>query len=201
MIELGPATENEMVLAFLQAEVDSPRFGLPFPSVFEQLQRFGITKQTLLEIPDLDSPRDNSLRTQLLSELRGYRKNSLPFAGFPDDVRWRRVGLQSGDWEMVRYANEPTWVSLSAGTRRVVDGANHIEINQLSNPHDHIRAIAENLRNGKRYPPLIGIENEDGNIVLAEGHCRATACAIVRPEDPIECLIGQSPSFKGWRYY
>ena len=30
MIELGPATENDMVLEFLRAEVDSPRFGLAY---------------------------------------------------------------------------------------------------------------------------------------------------------------------------
>jgi hypothetical protein len=201
MIELGPATENEMVLAFLQAEIDSPRFGLAYPTFFDQVNRFGITRQTLLENADLNSQRDNALRTQLLGVLRGYRRNSLLFAGFPDDVRWRRVGLQSDDWEKVRYARERSWIDLSGGTRRVLDGANHIDISQIGNPNDHIRAIASDLRNGKRYPPLIGVENDEGEIILAEGHCRATACAITRPRHGIECIVGKSPSFGNWRYY
>jgi len=76
-----------------------------------------------------------------------------------------------------------------------------IDISQIGNPNDHIRAIASDLINGKRYPPLIGVENDEGEIVLAEGHCRATACAITRPRHGIECIVGKSASFGNWRYY
>jgi hypothetical protein len=38
MIEIGPATENEMVLAFLRGEIESPRFGALYKQCFDQLR-------------------------------------------------------------------------------------------------------------------------------------------------------------------
>ena len=201
MIELGPATENDMVLEFLRAEVDSPRFGLAYSGLFDQLRAHMITKHSLLVVADLNSSRDNDLRAQILGAVRGYRRNCLLFDGFPDDVTWRRVELQSSDWVRVNYANEPTWVALSGGTRRVADGANNIDLISAGNANGHIRSLAAELRKGKRYPSLIGVENDKGEIVLAEGHCRATACALVEPTGASACLIGRSPGIRKWRYY
>jgi hypothetical protein len=53
MIELGPATEDEMVLAFLRAEVESSRFGGPYQNCFDQLEKLGIDQKLLLDNADL----------------------------------------------------------------------------------------------------------------------------------------------------
>jgi hypothetical protein len=49
MIELGPATEDEMVLAFLRAEVESSRFGGRYPSHFAQFGQFGFDRGVLID--------------------------------------------------------------------------------------------------------------------------------------------------------
>src|SRR5437588_4675892 len=110
MIEIGPATENEMVLAFVQAEIDSARFGPIYTGI---LSNSGINRESLIDRADLNSAKDNWMRKELLKRVRGYGNDSLLFRGFPNSVQWRRVGLEAADWEMVTYANYPTWLTLS----------------------------------------------------------------------------------------
>jgi hypothetical protein len=49
MIDLGPATEHDMVLVFIKAEVDSARFKAPYQSCFDRLEKLGFGRQLLLE--------------------------------------------------------------------------------------------------------------------------------------------------------
>src|ERR1019366_4177138 len=110
MIEMGLATENDMVLAFLRAEVESPRFGAIYSQYLDRLNTCGISRERLIDSADLNSPRENAQRIELLKAVRGYRANNLLFRSFPNDVTWRRVGVEPSDWMNVRYANYPTWV-------------------------------------------------------------------------------------------
>lgn len=79
MQELGPATEHEMVLAFLQAEVDSPRWTHLYAAMLQQL---GATRD-LVDHADLTRDEENLRRIQLLAGVRGYRMNAALFRGFP----------------------------------------------------------------------------------------------------------------------
>lgn len=81
--------------------------------------------------------------------MRGYRANRWLFA----DTTWRRVGLEPGDFALLRYCN-PTgalgFVQLSGGTRRVVDAAASFDrIETDASPH--VRAVVEALRAGEAY--------------------------------------------------
>jgi hypothetical protein len=72
-------------------------------------------------------------------------------------------------------------VTLSGGTRVVVDGVENI--NSLVAAEDanrNIRAVADDLRSGKRYAELIGVDGEVGKVILVEGHTRATAYALAQ---------------------
>src|SRR5215467_13052121 len=101
--ELGPATEHEVVLAFLQAEVDSPRFG---PLVAQVLQGLQLTR-ALIDQPDLTGAQQNLERINVLANYRGYRVNLWLFNGFPcDTITWRRARLGLDDFAMLRYGNE-----------------------------------------------------------------------------------------------
>ena len=92
MLLIGPATEHEMVLAFLKAEIDSPRY----EQVYRQKSSaLGFSRTQLIESADLHNDRQNMERIKLLGEVRGYGANSYLFPGFPNDVSWQRVRLSN----------------------------------------------------------------------------------------------------------
>jgi len=162
----------------------------------------GFNPQNLVENADLRSPRDNAQRIAILKAVRGYRASQFLFAGFPNDVLWRRVGLESTDWNTIKYANHSTWLTVSGGTRIVADGANNIDsVAAAENANQNIKAVADALRNGKRYAELIGVGDEAGEIILVEGHTRATAYALVRLPECAECIVGSSPTMRTWKFY
>jgi len=199
MIELGPATEHQMVLAFLRAEIESPRFSQFYRQCLDQLQQFGVNRETLLDDPDLGSCRDNSLRIKMLGAGRGYRGNTLLFAGFPTDVFWRRVAIEHADWTRVKYANYPTWKDLSGGTRFVTDGANNIaSVVGAEDVNKNVAGLIAELKKGRRYPELIGVANERDEIILIEGHSRATAYAVAGLVEPIQAIVGSSANMNSW---
>lgn len=201
MIELGPATENGMVLAFLRAEVDSPRFGAIYRQHLDRVNALGITRERLIENADLNSSQDNTLRIEFLKAVRGYRANNFLFRFFPDDATWRLVGVEPADWISVRYGNHPTWTALSRGTRVVTDGARNIDSIIVQDANDNIRALAIELGKGKRYPELIGVDDDDNGIILIEGHSRATAYALARLQETVPCIVGSSTHMKDWVFY
>lgn len=152
MIEQGSVTENEMVLAFLQAEIRSSRYG----SIIQQtLAQVGL-KDSLIESPNLSDAVENAQRRSLLA-YRGYPRRGL-FTRFPLDVEWRWVDLESSDLQAIRYIRDnitatPNWTNLSNGTRLVREGACAVR-QQSSNPlFQQIFAIARGIRDGVRYPP------------------------------------------------
>ncbi len=200
MIELGPATENDMVLAFLRAELGSPRFGARYGPHLANLNTVGITRGRLIDNADPSSSRDNAYRIKLLQAVRGYPDGSA-FRSFPKDVMWRRVGVEPADWVRVRYMNDSGWVTLSRGTRVVADGAINIDSISAGDANDNIRALVVELGKGKRYPDLIGVIDGDNGIILIEGHCRATAYALARLQEPVGCIVGSSAHMKDWAYY
>jgi len=70
-----------MVLAFLQAEVDSPRF--------RHSARKAVGDMNLVSSPRLDEPRENARRRTALQRYRGFGNNDWLFRGFPAEVaRW-----------------------------------------------------------------------------------------------------------------
>lgn len=199
MIERGPANELEMVLAFLRAELDSPRFGAAYQGI---LDRSGVSRVALIDRPDLGSRRDNFHRSELLRAVRGYGSRTLLFAGFPTDVAWRRVDLEQADLDRLRYANFPTWNNLSGGSRRVLDGARNVaSVQDAEGTAGHVQGIVAQLALGRRYPELIAVAGADDTLVLLEGHTRATAHALVGIGKPVPVLVGCSASMAEWAFY
>jgi hypothetical protein len=202
MIELGPATEDEMVLAFLRAEVESSRFGRPYQNCFDALKKFGINQEHLLGEADLHSVQHNSIRKDILRIARGYGDSQLLFRSFPDDATWRCIALERTDLGKLKYGNWPPWPDFSGGTRRVVDGAANIDSFDLGNRTNNvILAVAADVRAGKRYAELIGAEGEGGDIILIEGHVRATAYVLAQLPEGVECIVGSSPAMHTWAAY
>jgi hypothetical protein len=152
MIELAPSNENEMVLAFLKAEIDSPRFGADYQNL---IQQSGLDKSELIANASLFEPRQNAARRALLGDARGYGNNVYLFAGFPQNVAWRRVKITSDDYDTLMYTKYLTWIDLSGGSRKVVDGAKNIgSIAVDEQAISDIQAVAEAVKKGQRYPEL-----------------------------------------------
>src|SRR5262245_54609974 len=86
LIELGPSSEAAMVLAFLQAERESPRFSWAIDG----------DSSGLLDGANLDDPEENAARARMLG-YRGFQQRDFLFRGFPADVQWRRVELEAAD--------------------------------------------------------------------------------------------------------
>lgn len=199
MRDLSPATEDAVVLAFLQAEIDSARFG---PLYATLLSNSGLERGSIVDRPNLQSDRENRIRRELLTAVRGYGNRTLLFKGFPQNVTWRKVAIETEDADKLKYANYETWVQLSGGSRFVVDGAKRVEAIQVGeNANENIKAVADDLRAGKRYPELIAVESEGGFLILVEGHTRATAYVLARIAEPIEVFVGSSPQIKLWAFY
>jgi hypothetical protein len=199
MIERGSATEHEMVLALLQAEIDSARFGPIYQNI---LTRSRLNRTPLIDQANLANANDNHIRTELLKAVRGYKANQYLFNGFPSNVQWRRVELELIELTRLKYANFPTWITLSGGSRSVVDGAKNVErIQAAENANDNIRAVAESVRNGHRFPELIVVQADGQDLILVEGHTRATAYVLAQPSNPIELLVGSSSLLKQWFFY
>jgi hypothetical protein len=202
LTELDPVTEDDMVLAFLRAEIDSPRFGSKYRRCLDQLRPLGVTRSALLDDADLSDPVGNAQRIELLKAVRGFHANAWLFEGFPRDVSWRLVALEPADWVRVKYANYPTWVTLSGGTRLVTDGARNIDsVAAEEDAKKNVKQLATEVAKGTRYPDLIGVYGDEGEIILVEGHSRATAYVIAQLTEPVRFIVGSSRNLKSWAFY
>jgi hypothetical protein len=199
MRDLGPASEDEVILAFLQAEIDSTRFGQYYAAL---LSNSGLERGSIVDRANLQSNRENAVRRKLLTAVRGYGNRTLLFRGFPQNVMWRKVAIEAEDADKLKYANYETWVQLSGGSRLVVDGAKGVDAILVGeNANENIKAVANDLRAGKRYPALVAVESEGGFLILVEGHTRATAYVLARIAQPMDVFVGSSPQMKHWAFY
>jgi hypothetical protein len=174
-----------MVLAFLRAELDSRRFG----------GEYQLDRRTLIDAADLQSSSQNAARLHELQRVKGALL--LPSG----NVTWRRVAIERGDVPRLKYLNHPDWIQFSHGTRLVSEGAKNIDSNSLANDTgDHIRRIAEALGSGVTYPELIAVEEEGecSDIILTEGHARATAYILAGWPRDILCILGTSHLTHEW---
>jgi hypothetical protein len=193
-------SENEMVLAFLKAEIDSPRFG---SHVKQGLVSQNSTRD-IIDNPDLQNDSENLIRGNCLESFRGYQTNQFLFQGFPNNIVWKRASVAKTELENFKYANYPTWVELSQGSRLVSDGASNINTIQIDDININVKAVEKLIRLGKSFPELILVsKSQNDNPVLIEGHTRATAYSLAKDAlpDEIEVLVGFSDQIDQWCFY
>jgi hypothetical protein len=221
VLVVGPSSEEEMVLAFLQAEVDSPRFS--------RSARKAVGDMNLVSNPRLDEPHENARRRTALQRYRGFGSNDWLFRGFPTEAAsWERVRLTRDDLGGLLYTRAPEWVLLSRGSRLVADGAEHVGVDavptspeiaatasavgwpprELGTPEWHakvrqasegIEAVKKELGAGRVYPEtIIFAEGRSAPHIIAEGHTRATAQFLhMNAADEVEVLVAYAP-LVGW---
>ena len=204
----GGSSPEEMVAAFLLAEIESDRWGEDF--VLPLLKRNG-WPESLVRTPNLADRGANVQRAQLLAEYRGWENNLLMCPEFPRDVDWRKAELDPADVGQVLGARFPTWDTLSGGSRRVADCvsvARHGPLPKL--PHGELRegiaeAVARSYWLAHRYrsgdelpPPILVTPRVHHPIVAIEGHTRLIAWSLADRADPLTVILGISDQLNGW---
>ncbi len=194
------SSEEEMVLAFLKAEIDSPRFK---KHIEDALSRMGYTR-ALIDNANLNDSVENHFRANCLV-FRGFKNNQMLFQGFPSNIIWERMSLSKKELGSLKYANYPTWINLSKGTRLVAAGAKNIDIIQVAeNTNANVKAVQKLVETGVVFPELILVsKNKKDDLILVEGHTRATAYELAKDylQDEIEVIVGYSEGLGSWIWY
>lgn len=202
MQDLGPATDDQVILAWLQAETKSARFGNLVQADVATLAAIRNAAQN----PDLTDPQQNALRRWVIAGTRGFGRGALLFTGLANDILWRRAHVSIAEVGDMLYARHPTWRALAPRTLTVSEGATNVGVVPVpDDPSPHIRAIARDIRQTNpvpTYPEIICLARPDGRISVMEGHSRATAFVLEvnRLPDGVDIYLGDSAGVATWAY-
>jgi hypothetical protein len=123
MDELGSASDDQVILAWLQAEIESLDFQQylvgdpPNPSYLALALKSARS-------PNLRDAEQNELRRRIISKTHGFGEGTGSFEGLANDIQWRRVRLTTDEVAEMLYANRAgAWPTLAPVTRKVAEGA------------------------------------------------------------------------------
>jgi hypothetical protein len=197
---LRAASEDEVVAAFLAAEIDSGRFRA---HVVSALAAVG-ANESLIRAPRLNHPRESELRARVLA-YRGWPRTFL-FDGFPRNVAWTRISLTRAELAQMQYPALDEWRRRSP-TRLPEVAAARLRSGELAEPglRQACRLLSERYRLGSEVPPIIVVSTQpSGRLVVLEGCLRLTAMFWESPRgEPAETetLLGVSGGMDRWRHY
>ena len=191
MEPLRDLSEDEVILAFLRAELNTPR-------QFERREALG-TPATLMTHANLDDPEENDARRSLLAAYRGF-PDALLFEGFPHNVHWQLVRMSADELLGIRFLKFGGWITMSGGTRRVQVVAERIRSGIVSSTDDEDFTPRPGLSEA-----LEGIiAATDGRMLtLIEGHHRVTGLALAPERCPehLEIIVGTSARMNDWVFF
>jgi hypothetical protein len=205
MEDRGAATEDQVILAWLQAAIESPEFQAylvgdpPNPAHLSAALK-------VARSPDLRDGTQNELRREIITTAYGFGRGTGSFAGLGDDIAWRRVRLLPAEVAELLYArHDGAWQVLSPVTRKVAEGATNIGHVFTGDPTNMVvLSLASGLcHSEKKVPEIIALKRPgDGRLVILEGHARATAIVLEahRFEHGVDVYVGDGPSVAGWAY-
>lgn len=207
---LRPASEEEVVAAFLRAEAEE--MGRHHAAIAERLAHDHQPPAIVLH-PDAGDRAACEYRRRLLSDLRGFGRGEGMFVGFPDRVEWQRVALSADELLEIRYIDDRSsdnfWTTLSGGTRRPLDAA--ARIRQGVGPRWTLdvwdlagcAAVVSRVRSGTLPELIAATTSGRERIVALEGNGRLTSFALFRTRlpDEIEVLCGVADGLATWGLY
>jgi hypothetical protein len=203
--DLGPADDNQVLLAWLQAVIESPDFQAYIVGNPPDPSRLAAVLKAARS-PDLRDPGQNDLRRDVIASVYGFGQGRGSFAGIGPDLAWRRFRVTVDEVGDMLYArHEGAWQLLSPATRKVAEGATnvgHVFTGDATNMV--VLSLAAGLcHSEKKIPEVIALRRpDDGRLVILEGHARATAIALEAHRFPkgVEVFVGDGPSVAGWAY-
>jgi len=202
MEDLGGATEDQVILAWLQAEIESPDFQAfvignpPNPATLSAVLKAARS-------PDLKDPAQNQLRREVITAVYGFGQGTGSFQGLAGDIVWRRFRLTTDDVGELLYARQgASWPILAPATRKVAEGATNVgHVFTGDQTNMVVLSLASGLcHSGKKVPEIIALRRPDGAFVILEGHARSTAIVLEahRFPDGVHAYIGDGPSVANW---
>ena len=205
MDDLGSATENQVILAWLQAEIESVAFQQylagepPNPVYLAQALRAARS-------PNLRDADQNELRRKIVVKTHGFGLGLKSFEGLANDIQWRRARVTSHEvGEMLYASGHAAWTALAPATRKVAEGASNVG-HVFTGDQTNMLVLALALRiadsnPAPALPEIICLRRPDSQLVIMEGHTRATAIMLEAHRIPqVNVYVGTSPSVSGWAY-
>jgi hypothetical protein len=199
------ASEDEVIAAFLRAEIDSDRFGQGILAALEADHR----PRSIVDSAILRDPEESMYRRSLLGRVRGWGRGEGMFQGFPAEIEWNLAAVTPKELAQVRYIAWDWWLDRSAGTRLATEYARRIRAGDFpGDPDSGLRyheAVARRLREGPPLPLLIVVSERSRPdfLVLVEGHVRLTAFFLypeMLPEE-MELYLGTAIGLDRWGLY
>ena len=205
MQDLGAATEEQVILAWLQAEIESPDFqayivGNP-PNPTNLSAALKAARQ-----PDLRDAEQNALRRRIVTSVYGFGEGTGSFEGLGRDIVWRRVRVTTDEVGEMLYARRSgPWQLVAPVTRKVAEGATNIgHVFTGDSTNMVVLSLASGLcHSEKKVPEVIALKRpSDGRLIILEGHARATAIALEAHRFPkgVDVYVGEGASVAGWAY-
>jgi hypothetical protein len=205
MEDRGTVGEDHVILAWLQAQIESPDFQAYIVGNPPEPARLSAVLKAARS-PDLHDAAQNELRRQIIGAAFGFGQGTGSVAGLGDDLTWRRVRLTTDEVAEMLYArHEGAWQLLSPVTRKVAEGATnigHVFTGDATNMV--VLSLASAMcHSEKKVPEIIALKRPvDGRLVILEGHARATAIVLEAHRFPkgVDVYVGDGPSVAGWAY-
>ena len=204
MEDLGAATEDQVILAWLQAEIESPDFQAYIVGNPPNPANLSVALKAARS-PDLRDQAQNDLRRQIITSIYGFGQGKGSFEGLANDIAWRRFKLTTDEVAEMFYArHEGAWQLLSPVTRKVAEGATNIgHVFTGDGTNMVVLSLASGIcHSDKKVPEVIALKRPDGRLVILEGHARATAIVLEAHRFPhgVQAYVGDGPSVAGWAY-
>ncbi|MCQ2505552.1 MAG: hypothetical protein MJ113_00030 [Lachnospiraceae bacterium] len=169
------SSEAEMILAFLQGELQSKRFSEKIKNALADLN----LNSDIIIYGNINAEYENKKRAFLMQKFRGYPDKEL-FNNFPKNIDWKYAKLAKNDINNIYYINYSYWNELSGGTSKPLDAAKTIkmgkEIFGVSNKP--FISGADYIINHK-FPPVILLTYNTEKYVIIEGHSRMTVYGLL----------------------
>ncbi len=204
MDDLGAATEDQVILAWLQAEIESADFQAYIIGNPPDPANLSVALKAARQ-PDLRDEAQNEFRRKIITSVYGFGQGAGSFEGLANDIAWRRVRLTTDEVAEMLYARrDGAWRLLSPVTRKVAEGATNVgHVFTGDQTNMVVLSLASGLcHSEKRVPEIIALRRPNGGLVILEGHARATAIVLEAHRFPhgVQAYVGEGPSIANWPY-
>jgi len=145
------------------------------------------------------------LRREIITSVYGFGQSAGSFQGLANDLKWRRLRLSTDEVGNLLYARQgAAWPILAPATRKVAEGATNVgHVFTGDQTNMVVLSLASGLcHSDKKVPEIIALRRPDGQLVILEGHARATAIVLEAHRFPkgVDAYVGDGPSVANWPY-